>query len=292
MILIEKTSVGVEEILKPREEFFIPGEGGNPAQIPVSTGMMSKITQFSYSQLTQFKTCPRQYQTSNVYKIPEPPAANLSFGLTLHSTLQAFYKTVQQEKQATLFTEFQPDLSLEHLLQVYDEKWMSQGYENKAHMELRKARGREIMTAFYGHFKEDIPRIRFLEKGFKLKVGDYTLSGRLDRADDLPDGTLEIIDYKTGRSKTEKEVAEDLQLFIYALAAQECFNLPASRLTLYFLDDDTRVTVAPEPKKMEAVKTEIREIADEINRSDFAPTPSQHKCQYCPFSKICDASMA
>ncbi|MFH0820902.1 MAG: ATP-dependent DNA helicase [Candidatus Peregrinibacteria bacterium] len=251
-----------------------------------------RVTQFSYSQLTKFKTCPRQYQYANIYKIPEPPAANLSFGISMHSTLQAFYKSVEQQKQASLFTEFQPDLSLEHLLQIYDEKWVNQGYEGRQHMELRKARGREILVAFYGHFKEDIPRIRFLEKGFKLKVGDYTLSGRLDRADDLPDGTLEIIDYKTGRSKTEKEAAEDLQLFIYALAASECFNLPASRLTLYFLDEDIRVSIQPDTKKLEAAKIEIQSIADEINRSNFSPTPSQHKCQYCPFNKICDSSMS
>lgn len=268
------------------EPFSIP----EPVLPPAST--RPRLTQFSYSQLTQFKTCPRQYQYANIFKIPEPPAANLSFGLSMHNTLREFYREVEQEKQARLFTEFKPDLSLRQLLKFYDEKWIDQGYESRQHMELRRARGKEILTAFYEHFKEDIPRIRFLEKGFKLRVGEYTLSGRLDRADDLPDGTLEIIDYKTGRSKTEKEVTEDLQLFIYALAAQECFGLKASRLTLYFLDDQTRVSVEPDAKKLSAVKAEIQMIADEINRSNFVPTPSQHKCQYCPFSKICGASMA
>ena len=201
-------------------------------------------------------------------------------------------KTVQQQKQASLFTEFEPDLSLERLLKIYDEKWVEAGYESKAHREVRKVRGREILTAFYEKFKQDVPHIRFLEKGFKLKVGEPTLSGRLARADDLPDGTLEIIDYKTGRSKTQEDLEKDLQLFIYALASQECFNLPASRLTLYFLDDDKCVSVTPTAEKMEEVKTEIKTVGDAINLSDFAPTPSPHKCGHCPFSKICDQSQA
>lgn len=286
LLQIERTASGsIEEFLRPKSAEFVI----EPAAAIQSR---TRITQFSYSQLTAFKDCPRKYQYSYLYKIPEPQAAALSFGTSMHNTLREFYKTVEQQKQASLFTEFEPDLSLQRLLKIYDEKWVEGGYESKAHMELRKVRGREILTAFYDKFKNDIPRIHFLEKGFKLKIGEYTLSGRLDRADDLPDSTLEIIDYKTGRSKTEDELKNDLQLFIYALASQECFNLPASRLTLYFLDDDKRVSVVPTAEKMEEVKAEIKSVADAINRSDFAPTPNQRLCSRCPFNKICDASMA
>ena len=108
----------------------------------------------------------------------------------------------------------------------------------------------------------------------------------------MPDGTLEIIDYKTGRSKTEAQLKKDLQLFIYALAAEECFGVPASRLTLYFLDDDVQVTVDPDKEKMEQVKAEITELGDAINVSNFEPKADKFKCKHCSFNKICDAALS
>ncbi|MBN1258471.1 PD-(D/E)XK nuclease family protein, partial [Candidatus Peregrinibacteria bacterium] len=249
-----------------------------------------RITQFSYTQLSTFERCPRQYEYDNILKIPEPMSANASFGSTMHNTLLEFYRLVLQSKQAALFEDYKEDLSLERLLKIYGEKWINSGYESRDHMEARKKRGKEILEQFYGHFKEGIPAIEFLEKQFKVKVGDYTLSGRIDRADKLADGSLEIIDYKTGRARPQEAVDKDEQLMIYALAAAEAFDKPASKLTLYFLDEDIKVSTEPDAKKLDKLKEGIIETCDKINGSDFAPTPSKFKCPHCPFRKICDAA--
>ncbi|MFC1729797.1 ATP-dependent helicase [candidate division KSB1 bacterium] len=280
---VEKTVEGVERFLKPKSEILNPKFEKIPSH-------KSQIINFSYSQLTTFQSCPRQYQYSYIYKIPQPPSGALSFGITLHNTLLEFYRHVNQSKQASLFTEYDEDLSYEKLITIYGEKWINQGYESKSHMEASKERGKEILELFYGHFKERIPQIEFLEKGFKLKVGDYTISGRIDRADKMDSGTLEIIDYKTGKAKKQDQVDKDLQLQIYALATSECFQQPASKMTLYFLDEDNKVSTEPDAKKFEKVKAEIVETADQINSSDFSPTPSKFTCQFCSYRKICDSA--
>ncbi len=278
---LEKTVEGVEQFLKPKV---------GSQQLAVGSQLITndKITRFSYSQLSTFQSCPRQYQYSYLYKIPQPPSGALSFGSTMHNTLQEFYIVVGQSKQASLFTDFNEDLSLDRLLEIYESKWMSGGYESKAHMEASKERGKGILKLFYTHFQEGIPAIEFLEKGFKLKIGDYTISGRIDRADKRADGTLEIVDYKTGKSKSQKDVDNDMQLKIYAMAAKECFNQPASKLTLYFLDDDLKVSTEPDDEKLEKARAEIVEVADQINQSDFEATPSKFKCGFCAYRKICD----
>lgn len=276
---IERSSEGVERFLKPEPQVAQPVEQGS-----------EPIARFSHSQLNTFNTCPRQYHYRYLLKIPTPMNGAASFGSAMHNTLQAFYQLVEQSKQATLFQEYEEDLSLEKLLSIYENKWIDVGFESPQHREALKKRGAEILETFYGHFKEGVPNIVYLEKGFKLKVGGYTLTGRIDRADRLPDGTLEIIDYKTGRAKTQKQVDNDQQLMIYALAAKECFGQPASKLTLYFLDEDVKISTEPDEKKLDKLKEKVVKTADKINSSDFTPTPGPFACKFCPFNKICDAA--
>ena len=278
---IEKTADGVERFLKP-EVFSLPPSS--------ELGTREPITRFSYSALQSFKTCPRQYEYNYLLKIPQPASGATSFGSSMHNTLNEFYKLVTQSKQASLFTDYQEDLSLKRLLDIYEDKWMPMGYESKAHHDTLKKRGGEILKAFYGHFKEEVPRIEFLEKPFKLKVEKYTISGRIDRADKLADGSLEIIDYKTGKSRSQKDVDKDEQLAIYAMASKECFAQDASKLTLYFLDDDLKISTMPEEGIVEKVKQEVIELGDKVNESNFAPTPSKFACGFCPYNKICDAA--
>jgi DNA helicase II / ATP-dependent DNA helicase PcrA len=280
----EKTTEGVERFLKPKlETGNLKFENRNPKS--------EKITNFSYSQLSTFENCPRQYQYSYLYGIPSPPDPNFSFGSTLHNTLQEFFKAVEQGKQASLFTEFSPNHSLERLLQIYEEKWIPVGYTNKAHMELRKERGREILKVFHERFSQQIPQVKYLEKAFAVKVGDYTIRGRIDRVDEKPDGSVEIVDYKTGAPRTQKDVDNDLQLALYALATEEALKLPVSALSLYFLDSDEIVTTHPAPKVLEKAKKTVQEVGDKINASDFDPTPDKITCKYCPYRKICDVAM-
>ena len=276
---IEKTTEGVERFLKP-ESTVIP--------LSADVGPREPILRFSYSALNTFKTCPRRYEYNYLLKIPQPPNGAASFGSSLHNTLNEFYKLVDQSKQASLFEDYDEDLSLNRLLTIYEDKWISVGYESREHHDTLKKRGGEILEKFYGHFKDEITRIEFLEKGFKLKMGKYTITGRIDRADKLPDGTLEVIDYKSGKSKSQKDVDKDQQLAIYALATKECFDQPASKLTLYFLDEDLKVTTEPNADMLEKIRDGIVETADKINESDFAPTPSKFVCGFCPYNRICD----
>jgi len=279
IVQIERTADGVERFIKPKIEV---------SDIKVREMKRPRITQFSYTQLSAFETCPRQYEYANILKIPTPMSGPQSFGASIHNTLQEFYNLVSQSKQAQLFEEYKEDLSVDRLLSIYEEKWIPVGYESKEHMQTLKKRGKEILERFHKHFKERVPNIEFLEKSFKLKVGDYTIKGRIDRADKTEDGTLEVIDYKTGKSKSQKEVDSDQQLMIYAMASAECFGKPASRSTLYFLDEDVKVSTKPDTAVLEKTKEKIIQIADRINKSDFSPTPSKFKCPFCPYKKICD----
>ena len=69
------------------------------------------------------------------------------------------------------------------------------------------------------------------------------LRGRVDRVDRLPGGEYELIDYKTGRPKRPDQLADDVQLSLYAVGAREAWRLEASRGAYYYLLDDQKVAV-------------------------------------------------
>ncbi len=117
------------------------------------------------------------------------------------------------------------------------------------------------------------------------------MSGRIDRADQLDDKTLEIIDYKSGRSRPQKEVDKNLQLMIYAMAAKECFGISATLLTLYFLEDNMAVSTEPTDDKIKKASQKVINLGNEINQSDFHPTPGKITCQFCNYRKICDSAI-
>ncbi len=84
----------------------------------------------------------------------------------------------------------------------------------------------------------------WFERPFTFKLGPHLLRGRVDRVDRLPGGEYELIDYKTGRPKTAAQLADDVQLSLYAVGAREAWSLDASRQAYYYLLDDEKVTVA------------------------------------------------
>ncbi len=67
------------------------------------------------------------------------------------------------------------------------------------------------------------------------------VTGRIDQINRISGKKVEIIDYKTGKAKEKKAAAKDLQLGIYALAAEEILELDPARLVLYSLTSNEAV---------------------------------------------------
>jgi len=131
---------------------------------------------------------------------------------------------------------------------------------------------------------------KFLETGFHIKIGECLLRGQIDRVDPLPDGTVELIDYKTGKPKTAEEMktADKEQLFIYQMAAEETLREKVSRLSFYYLENNTKVTFLGTEPELQKIKKKIVEEIREIAVSDFPASPSAYSCPHCDFKDICE----
>jgi DNA helicase-2/ATP-dependent DNA helicase PcrA len=101
-----------------------------------------------------------------------------------------------------------------------------------------------------------------LEQTFTVPLGkDLKIGGRLDRVDDLGNGEIEIIDYKTGATiPSQKDVDKNFQLSFYALAATKIPTEPFRKiggapdkikLSLYFLDTQEKISTIRTAKQLE-----------------------------------------
>jgi len=231
----------------------------------------------SFSQLKSFTTCPYQYRYSFLLKVPHEPRSTFGYGQSLHNTLAQCFAIIQQGKRLT-----EPVMK-----QLYAANWLSGWYDSPEQMTERKRQGWLVLKWYLGQYRQQPTQVLFLEKGFHLKIGDTIVKGVVDRIDQLTDGTVEIIDYKTGqRPKTKKGDNAD-QLYIYAAAVQEVLKLTPSRLTYVYLDDRSSRTLPVDDQKIAAVKTKFLSTAKAIQESTFPPTPGFH-CQFCDFRNICE----
>jgi DNA helicase II / ATP-dependent DNA helicase PcrA len=237
----------------------------------------------SFSRINTFQTCPLRYKFQYVYRLAEPLSHQLSFGQSVHNTLNTFYQEIKQGRQP----------SLERLNELLEKHWIPIGYTSPAHHEARKKRGQEILGNFFKTNSEAWVIPEYLERPFTLKVpSGLSVSGRIDRIDRLSDGTLEIIDYKTGKLKDQKHADKDLQLSIYALACKQVFKLPVSKLSLYYLEDNKKITTTRSSEQLTATQQELQVIAETMTTSDFAPKPSPFICKYCDYRLVCNKAAA
>ena len=180
-----------------------------------------------------------------------------------------------------------PPPSLEDLLRYYEQNWLSQGYESPEEEARHKNYGKEILTRFWEIHHADFRLPVAIERGFTIDVEGIKLRGFIDRVDKLDSGGLSIVDYKTNKELfTAEHLADDLQLTIYQMAAEQTWTLPVEKLTLYHLRTNTACCCPPRERgKIEQARRLILETAECIARGDFPATENQ----FCPcdFAEHC-----
>lgn len=109
-----------------------------------------------------------------------------------------------------------------------------------------------------------------------------TLGGAVDRIDEEPDGSLHVVDYKTGKG----DDPDELQLPIYAIVVSRAHNRAVSKMSYLMLEHGKRytesVTIEGNMATLRRVKEIIAKIPTSTRREDYV-CPAGDNCRHCEY---------
>lgn len=257
----------------------------------------ANIQSFSYTQITQYDKCPYQFWLNNILKLPSSGKPHLSFGSTIHNTLEKFYLKIITINNLSLYSNNTKSVkiifpSLDDLISIYNQEWIDEWYTDDIQRTAYYEKGKDMLINYFYKNKDNISIPIATELQFKIKIQNHTISGRIDRIDIKPNNQLEIIDYKTGSAKEKIDKDNKNQLLIYQLAVNEMekFNKigKIEQLTNYYLDNGSTISFIGQDKDIIKLKEKIINTINQIRNENFQPDPDQIKCNSCDFKEICD----
>jgi DNA helicase II / ATP-dependent DNA helicase PcrA len=249
---------GAEPSLDP----FIPRRG---------RGLM-----LSASDIDTYRICPLKYKFARVFRIPQEPTINQRFGIVMHQVLERFHT--------------EGGGSLERLRELFEISWRRSGFGDSDDELQFRERAIEALQRYWQLDERSEAEPVWFERSFAFKIGPHLLRGRVDRVDRHPDGSFELIDYKTGKAKTADELREDVQLSVYQMGARESWRLETSAQSYFYVLTGEKVPVKHSAEELDRVRAAVSEIATGILKQRFEPTPSPEICRFCDYRIICPAA--
>ena len=234
----------------------------------------------SPTRIQSWLQCALQYRFTYVDRIPRvyyrrDPCD--TFGAVMHRTLHAFHSLGGAAA-----------VSEDALADLLEAHWVSSGFRSAEQEARFREAGVEILRNYRRAAETQKSRVLLLEKQLRRDYGGFVLTGRLDRLDEHPDGSLEIIDYKSAAGQlTPADVRESLALGCYTLLVRHHFPGRPVRTSLLAPGSGSRATAEFTAEDLESLEEEIHRVARRIEAEEsYAPSFGPH-CAGCIYNRIC-----
>ena len=291
------------------------------ARLPIATGT-GKLPALSATGIETYRSCPLKFKFQQLLKIRTEPQGALTFGAVMHETVRHYFRLRQAGiprfeeveqfyKSAWKDTGFEDDYHSEQmkragLRQMRDFVALHNAQPTPDHWTSEQGFSLEVQGV---KVQGRIDQVQALRHNTVLANGSQASSTydshegcenagepqrelipqqRGPQSPALPGTEVELIDYKTGRPKTQKDADTSMQLSVYALAAKQALALRPVRLTFYNLSSNEAVSSIRTVKDLDDVTAEIRLVAEAIRGERFEPAPG-YVCRHCDYAAICPA---
>lgn len=278
----------------------------------------------SFSSMSALATCPHSYYLGHVLNVSPPPNPRMVYGRAMHEGVATFLRGVASAGGGGRG----PPPTLEAVVEEFNNQLSGCAYESAAQVRTLRAAGVAGLESFISRLTSgggghgDVggqggevdagsargvqqPRQLLVERKFMVKVpeADVVLSGIFDRVDMAPPtpargetsspSLLCITDYKSnvGVKDPSRMVRNNLQLQIYALAAERLFGVFPTELAIESIEDGRRGVAVPSAADTEVALEAISAAAAAVRAEEFGATPSFQACTFCGFKNMCRHSV-
>lgn len=244
----------------------------------------------SPSRAADFKQCPLLYRFRTIDKLQAPPSPAAARGTLVHAVLEHLFElpAAQRTPQAAVgllpsrweaLVAERPELAemIESATDLDEAGWF--------------ADAQVLLERWFT--LEDPTRLEPAERELyvETEVDGLVLRGYVDRLDVAPTGQVRVVDYKTGRSPSERFEGKALfQMKFYALVLWRMHGRIPDLLQLVYLADGEVVRYVPDEGELRGLERNLKAVWEAVARAaatgDWRPRTSR-LCQWCDFQHLC-----
>ncbi len=233
--------------------------------------------------LNNYLKCPWEYFFVNLIRLPKAQSKHQMYGTAVHETLKIFFDKYREEQDMNI-AEF---LSL---LEFNLNKTLLSPNDLKDSLK----KGKEALKGYFEAYKGSWNRSLMTEysiRGVQIDIGEFKLilKGNLDKVELLNDTDVNVVDYKTGKRKSDNKENYARQLTFYkillSLDDKKKYNMVSGELDFVepeangkYKKDKLIITDEDVSKLVELIKQKAKEI---YSLAFWDKNCGEDDCEYC-----------
>ncbi len=241
----------------------------------------------SVTALNNYLKCPLEYFFVNLIRLPKAQSKHQMYGIAIHETLKIFFDKYRDEY----------DMSKKNLLELFEFN-LNKTLLSPNDLKDSLKKGKEALDGYFEAYKGIWNRNLLTEysiRGVHLRVANFELilKGQLDKIEMLDEKNVIVVDYKTGKRKSDHKENYHRQLIFYKLllSLDEKKKYIMKGGELDFIEPDDRNKYKKDifeitDEEVEDLIKLIKEKAVEIYSLNFFNKGCEEKdCEYCKLGK-------
>jgi putative RecB family exonuclease len=246
----------------------------------------------SPSRAADFRTCPRMFRLRTIDHLPEAPSPEALRGTVVHKVLEVLFDLPAAERT--------PDRAQALLHRAWELVLEAEPGAAELFADAAVAGGilewlsscRESLRAYFG--LEDPRRLEPAEREVYVETlldSRLLLRGFVDRIDVATDGSVRVVDYKSGRSAAVGFEGKALfQMRFYALVLWRARGVIPTLLQLIYLGDGQKLSYRPDEQDLLATERLVEALWQAIVAARESGEWLPHRgfaCSWCSFKAWC-----
>jgi RecB family exonuclease len=238
----------------------------------------------SPTKFSIYLACPQRYRwtyTDSRGRFYMRSKSAFSFGTALHRVLERFHDSGDTGVE-----------TIHEAVAALEESWLDAGFHNAEEMNDAYGEGQAILERYVEEAQQRHVSAKTIavERTLRLDFPSFELVGRLDRIDEHEDGTMEVLDYKSGRQLvTSDDVRSDLAMNIYQLLLQRHYPGRPVRATILALRTGEQASASINQEEGDELYRDLTELGEMIlaKRAMGGEPTYKSLCPRCDFLPLC-----